>query len=156
VRWGTAVGSIVGAALHDGKGAKRDVFHDSEMIEVRVRFRVPDEADRARSGVAFSIKDLSGSDLVVYTSLDEKPPVGLPEEGDLLELRCSFDNCLASGDYYLTVALEDRHEGPIRYFDYIEGAEYFSTAYQRVIHGRFVPVLRNASIETVVEPRESM
>ena len=155
VRWGSAVGSIVEASLQDGRGAKREAFNDNEVIEVRIRFRVPGGGDRARTGIAFSIKDLSGSDLVVYASLDERPQVDLPQDGELMELRCSFENCLAGGDYYLTVALEDRRAGSINYFDYIEGAVYFSTAFQRVIHGRFVPAMRHSITSAASGIRES-
>lgn len=72
-----------------------------------------------------------------------------------MELRCSFENCLAGGDYYLTVALEDRRAGSINYFDYIEGAVYFSTAFQRVIHGRFVPAMRHSITSAASGIRES-
>lgn len=156
VRWGTTVGSIIEATLHDGRGAKREIFNDNEIVEVRIRFRLPDGADRACTGIAFSIKDVAGSDLVVYATLDELPQLVLPESGDLLELRCGFDNCLASGDYYLAVALEDRQGGSIGYFDYIEGAEYFSISFQRVIHGRFVPAIRHATIKAAAEIQESV
>jgi hypothetical protein len=59
--------------------------------------------------------------------------------GDAFEVRYALRATLAPGDYYLVVALEDRSGGGIAYFDYVEGAHYFSTAWRRRVHGRFLP-----------------
>lgn len=154
VRWGSDVGSILESGLYDRAGVRRDVFYDDEPLEVRIRFRLPPNADRTETGVAFSFKDVSGLDLVVSTTLDEARPLHIPEHGDVFEYRCVLDNCLGPGDYLLVVALEDRREGIIRYFDYIEGAQYFSSAFNRVVHGRFVPKTRQSIIDAATMARE--
>lgn len=154
VRWGSDVGSILESGLHDATGARRDVFYDDEPVEVRIRFRLPPQADRALTGVAFSFKDLSGLDLVVSTTLDEAQPLQIPEHGDVFDFRCALDNCLGPGEYLLVVALENRRDGIIRYFDYIEGAQYFSSAFNRVVHGRFVPITRQSIVNAATMARE--
>ena len=136
VQWGSAVGSILDAGVFDAAGTRRDVFHDGEDIEVRIRFRLPEGADPRTTGPAFSFKDVQGSDLIVASSFEDG--LALPA-GDAFEVRYALRATLAPGDYYLVVALEDRSGGGIAYFDYVEGAHFFSTAWRRRVHGRFLP-----------------
>lgn len=144
VQWGSCVGSIIEAGLYDAQGERREVFFDDQTIEVRIRFRIPQGADRRSTGVAFSFKDVRGSDLIVATSMDTGTE--LPMGSELLEARYVLRNCLAPGDYLLVVALEDRGDGSIRYFDYIEGAQYFSTAFNSRVHGRFIPEIEQSIV----------
>lgn len=137
VQWGSAVGSILDAGIFDATGRRRDVFQDGEEIEVRIRFRLPEGTDPRNAGPAFSFKDVRGSDLIVASSFEEG--VSLPDSGGVLEARYGLHAALAPGDYYLVVALEDRRGGGLAYFDYVEGAQYFSTTWSRRVHGRFVP-----------------
>lgn len=137
LRWGSHVGSVLDHGLYDQEGVRRDVFQGEEPMEVRVRFRMPSGANQETTGAAFSFKDTYGSDLVVVTTLDMEKT--LPLRGDLFEARFRLRNCLAPGDYVLVVALEDRQDGSIRYFDYIEGASYFTVISARRVHGRFLP-----------------
>lgn len=153
LRWGSRVGSILDHGLYDQNGVRREVFQEDEPMEVRIRFRLPAGADHRTTGVAFSFKDTYGSDLVVVTTLDKEEV--LPSGADILEARFQLRSCLASGDYVVVVALEDRQDGSIRYFDYIEGASYFTTIHARRVHGRFVPEVHTAvtSFRPSQEPR---
>lgn len=138
VRWGSHVGSILDVALLDADGRPAEVVHDDAPLELRVRFRAPAEAARERLAVAFSIKDTNGTDLFVSTTLDAIGPCPVPAAGEVFEARFAWRNMLAPGDYLLVVALEDRRGPVIDYFDYIEGARYFSTVFSRIVHGRIV------------------
>jgi lipopolysaccharide transport system ATP-binding protein len=139
LQWGSAVGSILDAGVFDASGTRRDVYHDGEAIEVRIRFRLPDDADPAQAGPAFSFKDVQGSDLIVASSFEDGIPMPAGERE--FEARYTLHASLAPGDYYLVAALEDRRSGGIAYFDYVEGAHFFSIAWRRRVHGRFVPVI---------------
>ena len=149
VQWGSRVGSILSAGVHAADGQRRDVYHDGEEIEVRIRFRLPEGADPATTGPAFSFKDVQGSDLIVASSFEDGVP--LPQGDGVFEARYALRAALAPGDYYLVVALEDRSGGGIAYFDYVEGAHFFSTAWRRRVHGRFLPPIaqRIVAVDTV-------
>lgn len=138
VRWGSDVGSILDVMLQDAEGRPSEVVQDNAPLELVVRFRVPDGAARERLAVAFSIKDTNGTDLFVSTTLDEAHRCPVPERGATFEARFRWRNMLAPGDYLLVVALEDRRGPVIDYYDYIDGARYFSTVFSRVVHGRIV------------------
>jgi lipopolysaccharide transport system ATP-binding protein len=138
VRWGSSVGAIETAGVHAADGARRDVYHDGEEIEVRIRFRLPVGSDPAAAGPAFSFKAVQdGSDLIVASSFEEGHL--LPSHEGSFEARYRLRAQLAAGDYYLVAALEDRRGGGIAYFDYVEGAHFFTTAWRRRVHGKFVP-----------------
>ncbi|GAB2503100.1 ABC transporter ATP-binding protein [Lysobacter humi (ex Lee et al. 2017)] len=138
VRWGSHVGSILDVALVDEDGRPAELVQDDARLELRVRFRAPSDAARERLAVAFSIKDTNGTDLFVSTTLDAIRPCPVPAAGEVFEARFAWRNMLAPGDYLLVVALEDRRGPVIDYFDYIEGARYFSTVFSRIVHGRIV------------------
>lgn len=138
VRWGSHVGSIIEVALTDVHGRPVELVEDDAALELRVLFRAPPESSRDRLAVAFSIKDTNGTDLFVSSTLDKLKTCPVPLVGDVFQARFAWKNMLAPGDYLLVVALEDRRGAVIDYFDYIEGARYFSTAFSRIVHGRFV------------------
>ena len=53
-----------------------------------------------------------------------------------------FHPRLANGDYYLVVALEDRENTTIAYYEYIEGADYFKAYSDKKIFGIYdVPAI---------------
>lgn len=154
VQWGSAVGSILEAGVFDSSGKQRDIYNDGEGMEVRIRFRLPPGANPLTTGPAFSFKDVHGSDLIVASSLEGG--VALPA-GEEFEATYTLRAMLAPDDYYLVVALEDRSGGGLAYFDYIEGAHFFSTAWQRRVHGRFLPPIeqRISPIQGAGQPGEA-
>ena len=119
-------------------GERRDAFHDRELLEVRIAFSVPHGAARDTLSVAFSIKDLKGSDLIVSSSADSDV-VRFDGHTDHYEARFRFENCLNTGQYLLVVALEERAGATIQYYEYIEGAHYFSSVQSKRLFGLFLP-----------------
>jgi len=136
--WGSHLGSIESAGIHDVLGERRDAFHDRELLEVRIAFSVPHGAARDTLSVAFSIKDLKGSDLIVSSSADSDV-VRFDGHTDHYEARFRFENCLNTGQYLLVVALEERAGATIQYYEYIEGAHYFSSVQSKRLFGLFLP-----------------
>jgi lipopolysaccharide transport system ATP-binding protein len=136
--WGSHLGSVESAGIFDQSGERHDAFHDRELLEVRIVFRVPAGAVRDSLAVAFSIKDLKGSDLIVSSTADVRAD-SFDESSDRYEVRFNFENCLNTGQYLLVVALEDRTGAAIQYYEYIEGAHYFSSIQSARLFGLFLP-----------------
>lgn len=136
--WGSHLGCIESAGIFDAYGERRDAFHERELLEVKIAFRVPHGAARDTLSVAFSIKDLKGSDLIVSSSADLEV-VCFGDSADHYEVRFRFENCLNTGQYLLVVALEERAGATIQYYEYIEGAHYFSSIQSKRLFGLFVP-----------------
>lgn len=140
--WGEQKGLVIGASIGPD-GAHQDVLHWGEICDVRVAFRLPEGFDRSTFGVAFSIKDLRGTDIVVSSTLD-RPDELLPahaESGDLMECRFQFANGLVEGKYLLVVALERRVGASVEYYEYIEGARFFSSMADKKYMGVYQPPL---------------
>lgn len=139
--WGSHVGSIISAGIYDARGVRKDVFIEREPVFVKIRFRVPDRASRDTLSVAYSIKNLRGNDLIVSTTWDQKV-VSFGGESDEFEVTFEFENCLNTGKYLLVAALEDRASAGIQYYEYIEGAQYFSSLFEVEYCGIFLPHTR--------------
>lgn len=146
--WGEQKGLITGAAIGTD-GAHQDVLHWGELCDVRFAFRLPDGLDRNTFGVAFSIKDLRGTDIVVSSTFD-RPDELLPanaRSGDLIECRFQFANGLVEGKYLLVVALERRVGASVEYYEYIEGARFFSSMTDQKYMGVYQPPLVHRYME---------
>ncbi len=135
--WGSHKGSIVSAAVLDADGERKNVHYWNTPIEVRIELCIPAEVSREHLSVAFSIKDLQGSDLIVSTTHDfsEQP---LPE-AERFTISFQLTNYLLTGKYLLVAALENRQHSDIHYYEYVEGAHYFSSLSDARLFGRFQP-----------------
>ena len=135
--WGTHKGSIVSAGVLDAEGVRKNVHYWNSVVEVRIELCIPAEVSRAHLSVAFSIKDLQGSDLIVSTTHDfgEKT---LPDT-ERFTVSFQLTNYLLTGKYLLVAALENRQHSDIHYYEYVEGAHYFSSLSDARLFGRFQP-----------------
>lgn len=134
--WGSNRGLIITAAVHDVMGVRRDVHTLGLDIDVIVEVEIPLSISRDHLSVAFSIKDLKGSDLIVSTTRDHG--MRLPDV-DRFSVSFRMRNPLVSGKYLLVAAVENREYRDIHYFEYIEGAHYFSSLSDDHIFGIFQP-----------------
>lgn len=155
--WGSHVGSILEASICDARGEKKQLFEGLEEMFVRIRFRIPEQADRKTLSVAFSIKDLKGTDLIVSTTHDQQiiDFTSIEDEGAVqfrLQNRCN------TGKYLLVVALEDRSGVLPHYYEYIEGAQYFASHFPGQWFGIFIAEVEQSLMtythtQAVFEPR---
>lgn len=142
-RWGDNVGSIISAGLYDSNGVKKDVFENDETIRVAVRCKIPEDTDPAHFGIAFSIKSISGTDLIVSSTWD----IGYHDFSAGGEYFVVFNlgrNPLNNGKYYLVAAAEDRSQPIIRYDEYLEGAQFFSSMQRIEYCGIFLPAIEQS------------
>jgi lipopolysaccharide transport system ATP-binding protein len=147
--WGSHVGSILEAGIHNARGERVSTFGTLEDIEVSVKVRPPENADRATLSVAFSLKDLRGTDLVVSTTWDQRT-IDFQQAGDVALVRFRLRNPLNAGNYLLAVALEDRAGVMPQYYEYIEGAHYFTSLAEKKLYGTFL-----VDVEQVIDSAQA-
>lgn len=135
--WGSHPGTIVSAAVCDESGLKLDVCLWDSVIQVVIELAVPGTISRDDLCIAFSIKDLKGTDLIVSTTRDFDQRT-LPEQSRF-SVSFRMKNALVTGKYLLVAAVERRDHADIHYYEYVEGAHYFSSLSNERFFGLFQP-----------------
>ncbi|KVO05325.1 sugar ABC transporter ATP-binding protein [Burkholderia ubonensis] len=135
--WGSHKGIILGASVCDDERNRRDVVPWGDTLRVVIDVHVPKTITREHLSIAFSIKDLKGMDLIVSTTHDFRKE-SLPED-DNFTVSFAFTNPLVTGKYLLVAAVESRKHRDIHYYEYIEGAHYFSSLSDQRFFGVFQP-----------------
>lgn len=135
--WGSRKGIILSAAVLDRHRNYKDVHEWGEELNVTIELNVPLEISREHLSVAFSIKDLKGTDLIVST-LHDFEKTRLPD-AEKFKVSFTLTNFLVTGKYLLVAAVEDRRYRDIHYYEYVEGAHYFSSISKEYFFGTFQP-----------------
>ena len=135
--WGSHKGMILSASVRDPHGIRKDVHLWGSEIEVAIDVHIPAEISREHLSIAFSIKDLKGTDLIVSTTHDFKI-TELPTKEHFC-VTFKLVNPLTTGKYLLVAAVENRQHHDIHYYEYFEGAHYFSSLSEERIFGLFHP-----------------
>lgn len=135
--WGSHKGIILSAAVCDAQGNRKETFSLGDVVLVVVDLHIPHEIQRDYLSIAISIKDVKGTDLIVSTTHDSSS-IRLPDE-ERFRISFRFDNLLVTGMYLLVAAVEDRQYSDIHYYEYIEGACYFSSLADKRFFGIFQP-----------------
>lgn len=123
--WGSHVGCIRGLRFN-GEDGSSTVIKYGETVMLEVDLQIPETFPKETLSLAFSIKDLRGTDLLVCTTHDENPGLFVGSS-QMVTVRFQFTNRLSQGKFLLAVALEDRFAPSISYYEYIEGAVYFAS-----------------------------
>lgn len=142
--WGSRKGIILGASICDARG-ESEVIGWGNPIEVLVELNVPADIPREHLSVAISIKDLKGTDLIVSTTQDREKFM-LPEK-ERFTVRYRLVNLLVTGKYLLVVAVENRLNLDIHYYEYLEGARYFSSLADKRFFGIFQPPIEQQILD---------
>ncbi len=137
MHWGSHKGMILSAAVRDEHGVRKDVHAWEEVLDVVIEVYVPLNISREHLSVAFSIKDLKGTDLIVSTTHDFEYK-RLPEK-ERFSVSFRLINPLVTGKYLLAAAVENRQHRDIHYYEYLEGAHYFSSLSNERFFGLFQP-----------------
>jgi lipopolysaccharide transport system ATP-binding protein len=141
-RFGDDIGTIKNVRVFKGTD-ETEIFNTGEKITVEVDVDIPEGADLENTGLAISVKDKSGTDLVVFALHDYD--MRFKNTGHN-HVTFKFDACLNCGEYTLTTGLEHRDSLPISYFDYIEGSAYIKILTDREYFG----VLKTPSDITIL------
>lgn len=119
-RFGSKIGCIKNVRVSKGD-KETEVFFSGDTITVETVVDVPAEADLTTTGLAISLKDKNGVDLMVAALHDYD--LRFKRTGRNI-IKIMFPGYLNTGEYTLTTGLEMRDTLPISYYDYIEGAAY--------------------------------
>lgn len=130
--WGTRTGLVKYAKMCDIDGEEKNFFSAQESMKIVIGFDVDEDINSENFSVAFSIKNTEGTDLIVKTTYDEGIEIS---NGSGQEIIFEFKPRLANDDYYLVIALENRENAAISYFEYIEGVSYFKMYTEKKIFG---------------------
>ena len=116
----------------------KELVSCSPLDQISISFTVDDDdIDYEYLSAAFSIKNREGIDLIVKTTYEENIRLEKNPQGH--GFRFEFQPRLTNGEYYLVVALEDRRNTVISYYEYIEGARYFKIFEDKAFFGQFIP-----------------
>lgn len=137
--WGSRTGLVKSAKICNISGKEQKAFSAEEMMKVEVVLDVEEDINVEKFSVAFSIKNTEGIDIIVKTTYDEHVKI---KTGKNQRISFELNPRLANGDYYLVVALENRENTAIAYYEYIEGAVYFKAYTDKKIFGIYdVPTM---------------
>ncbi len=140
--WGSRKNVILAASVCDEQGNRRDVIAWGKPIEIIIDVCVPSDIPREHLSVAFSIKDLKGTDLIVSTTHDSSNST-LPDQ-ECFRVSFRMSNPLVTGKYLLVAAVENRLHRDIHYYEYLEGAHYFSSLADQRFFGIFQPAIQQS------------
>lgn len=143
--WGSRVGIIKSAEILDEHLSQKNVFSWGEQLKVVMEVDIPKNLPLENISLAFSIKDLKGTDLIVSTTHDFEK-LNFTEDGKFKVL-FEFKNHLTEGKYLLVVAVENRQHRDIHYYEYIEGAQYFASESEHRLFGLFQPSIKKSTIQ---------
>ena len=135
--WGESKGCVQLCHLYGENGQRKQVFNDNELIELRLRVKLPRNVSYDSLGVGFALRTINGTDLVVYDTYGQG--IEFNRDSDSCEILFSLDNPLNEGKYLLVIAVEDRSQAQPKYYEFIEGVEYFSVLRAEKHFGLFVP-----------------
>ncbi len=130
-RFGTDIGAVKNVRVFKG-GEETEIFNTGDEITVEVVVDIPEGANLETTGLAISLKDKSGTDLVVFALHDYD--MRFKTTGRNM-VTFKFSAALNCGEYTLTTGLEHRDSLPISYFDYIEGSAYIKVLTDREYFG---------------------
>lgn len=123
--WGSHKGLILSASVCDENNMRKDLHTWQSEINIVVEVSIPLTISRENLSVAISIKDIKGTDLIVSTTHDFSGQL-LPEK-ERFSISFKLTNPLVTGKYLLVAAVENRNGLDIYYYEYLEGAHYFSS-----------------------------
>lgn len=130
--WGSNTGMVKSVRLLNEENAESGHFYSGDLIKIEIVFDAVG-MDLDDFSVAFSIKNLEGTDLIVKTTYDEL--IKFSKAENLIKVVFELKPMLAKGEYFLVVALENRAYSDITYYEYIEGIEYFKIYSDKKIFG---------------------
>lgn len=122
--WGSHIGTIRSITLRGERTGSNAVFEWGERVRLAVDFVPPENCDREHLVVAFSLKDLRGTDLMVGSSCGHR--VAELDATGRVRVTFEFDMRLTPDRYLLVIAVEDRSTSVFEYYEYVEGAAYFA------------------------------
>ena len=130
--WGSRTGLVKRAKIYDASGKEQKAFSADDTMIIEIMLDIDEDINVKKFSVAISLKNTEGIDLIVKTTYDEHIKM-IAGKGQTVSFE--LKPRLANGDYYLVVALENRENTTIAYYECIEGAVYFKSYTDKKIFG---------------------
>ncbi|KAA0970391.1 ABC transporter ATP-binding protein [Aureimonas fodinaquatilis] len=124
--WGSHCGIVKRVEALNALGRRARVFRDREDITLAIELDLPEDVARETLAIAFSIKTLSGLDLIVGSTWHDGH-VSFRGTGSRVTVRFTFQNMLNTSEYLVAVAVEDKTNVHPAYYEHIEGVLYLRT-----------------------------
>lgn len=122
-RWGSQRARITRLRLAElGGDDAEPVFHNGRRLRLEFEFEAAEALDSDGLGVAFSLRNTNGLDLITFASYEVQQRLPAVPRGGALRVAFEFDNILPRGDYGLVLAIEDVAGDDRRYLDFVEHA----------------------------------
>lgn len=146
-RWGSNIGLIKYVGLFNQKKEEIENLDKKDKFNLLIELEIDEgNSDNNFLGVAFSIKNTKGQDLIVGDTFAQKHYL---LKNGRYQIIFNMENYLVPGEYYISVSLETRETKIPNYIDYIEGAHYFSVRSAKIFYGMLdVPI--NISTSNIV------
>ena len=130
--WGSNIGMVRSVRLLGSDGKENTIYYSDDKLRLEIQFEEDKYINPENLSVAMSIKNKEGTDIIVKTTFDENY-----ELKRVKKHKVSFDFLpfLATGEYYLVVALENRENMNPTYYEYIEGVKFFKVYSEKKIFG---------------------
>ncbi len=136
--WGSRKGIIKTVSTTNSKGRRTRVFHEREEITIAMELDLPDDLPRNTLAAAFSIKTLSGLDLLVGSTWHDGR-VSFEGTSGRVIVRFTFQNLFNAGELMLAVAVEDKTNVMPDYYEHIDGALYLRIDMREKHFGMIAP-----------------
>ena len=125
-RFGSAVGSVRAISV-------QPIVETGKKYKVNIDLTIPKNIDIKTAAISVSVKNQYGLDLTVNSTADENIVLSKGIRSISIESDC----ILCSGNYSVSVSLENRGSIPITYYDYIENAAQFKVVSANEYFGVF-------------------
>ncbi|MGX7741681.1 ABC transporter ATP-binding protein [Rhodopseudomonas parapalustris] len=140
-RWGRTTGLIDTIEMYDGSGRATFVVEGDDMVSLQIGGSLPAGERPAGLCVAFSIKTLSGLDLITGVSSPIGPAHGTSPQR--FTAAFSFRNLLSSDRYMISTALQRGSPLDVEYIEHIEGIAFMQSVRPIQFNGRIVPCIES-------------
>jgi len=139
-RWGSGEIALLGLSLETDRMEVQGMFPHGSNFKLRVVAQLCQELPEGGDpSIAFCIRHKKGLDVMIDTSFQHGIDFRAAKKGQGFSVTFEFANVLAPDDYELILAVEDRQNEPVTYFDFIEGAYLFKVVSDTKIFGLVKP-----------------
>lgn len=137
VRWGSGEVKLEAAQAGGADGSR--VIDYGEVVQIQIRARALENLTDEDVGLAFSIRNAKGLDIIAYTTFEAGFHFPQVRTGDRFEFLFTFNNILAPGKYSVVLAAEKARGKSREYLDFVENAFLLECLAEKPIFSAVLP-----------------
>jgi lipopolysaccharide transport system ATP-binding protein len=139
IRWGNGRLLISGFTVCGANGVYSTAYEYNQPAHIEFEIAAQEDVPSDSLGVAFSLRNTRGLDLITSTTYDEGLRLPPMRKGQKLRFGFDLNLILAHGDYALVLNIEDRQEATPSYYDFIENAAILQVVPRKLIFSLMLP-----------------